>query len=97
LFVNQLIYAEVSAAFRGADELGELLDELGIIKADLSWDAAFDAGRAFVRYRKAGGPKDAVLPDFYIGAHAALAGMTLVTRDTRLYRTYFPELPLISP
>lgn len=96
-FVNQLVYAELSSAFTSATELDELFDGLGISRADLPWEAAWDAGRAFLRYRRAGGPKEAVLPDFYIGAHAASAGMTLMTRDARLYRTYFPQLPLIAP
>jgi predicted nucleic acid-binding protein len=66
-------------------------------RADLPWEAAFRAGRAFVAYRRAGGTKTAPMPDFYIGAHAQVAGLTLLTRDARRYRSYFPELRLIAP
>jgi predicted nucleic acid-binding protein len=63
----------------------------------LPWEAAFLAGKAFREYRQRGGVKTSPLPDFYIGAHAQVAGLTLLTRDARRYRTYFPELQLIAP
>jgi predicted nucleic acid-binding protein len=63
----------------------------------LPWEAAFLAGRCFLTYRKRGGARRSPLPDFYIGAHAAVAGMTLLTREAARYRTYFPRLDLITP
>ena len=63
----------------------------------LPWDAAFLAGKCFLRYRKAGGARRSPLPDFYVGAHAAIRGATLLTRDASRYRTYFPTLQLIAP
>lgn len=66
-------------------------------RAPLPWDAAFLAAKVFERYRRGGGTRTTALPDFFIGAHAAVAGMTLLTRDARRYRTYFPKLKLIAP
>ncbi len=96
LVVNPIIFAEVSIGFDRIEDLDELLDE-AVERAPLPWEAAFLAGKAFVRYRKRGGRRNSTLPDFYIGAHAAVAGMTLLTRDAARYRTYFPDVRLIAP
>ncbi len=73
------------------------LDDLTLARLPLPYQAAFPAGRAFLRYRRAGGERSAPLPDFYIGAHAQTQGLTLLTRDANRYRTYFPSVPLITP
>ena len=95
--INQLIYAEVSYSFNSQVELDEVLAGLDIRRANLPWEAAFPAARAFRAYRERGGVKTAPLPDFYIGAHGLVDGLTLLTRDGSAYRTYFPELKLIAP
>jgi predicted nucleic acid-binding protein len=97
LVIDPIIYAEVSIRFARIEELDEALPSESFRRSALPWEAAFLAGKCFLRYRKSGGARDTPLPDFYIGAHAAVAGMTLLTRDARRYRTYFPGLRLISP
>jgi predicted nucleic acid-binding protein len=95
--INPLIYAEVSVGFDALEELDELLPPSDYEREPLPFVAGFAAGKAFVRYRRGGGGKRSPLPDFYIGAHAALAGYQLLTRDTNRYRTYFPTLRIIAP
>jgi predicted nucleic acid-binding protein len=95
--INPVILAEVSAGFASYDAVNEHLPEDFVEREALPWEAAFLAARAFVIYRHAGGQRRSPLPDFYIGAHAAVAGHTLLTRDPRRYRHYFPKLRLISP
>ena len=68
-----------------------------VTRLQLPYSAAYRAGTAFVKYRHVGGTKRSPMPDFYIGAHAAVKGMTILTRDVRRYRTYFPAVELISP
>ena len=97
LVIDPIIYAEVSIGFARIEDLDEALPAESFRRSALPWEAAFLAGKCFMRYRREGGVKGAPLPDFYIGAHAAVAGMTLLTRDARRYRTYFPSLRLISP
>ncbi len=97
LVVNPIIFAEVSISFSRIEDLDALLAPGVVERAALPWEAAFLAGKAFVRYRKRGGRKASTLPDFYIGAHAAVAGMALLTRDAARYRTYFPDVRLIAP
>ncbi len=97
LVVNALIYAEVSMGFASIEALEEALPSDLYRREHLPYEAAFLAGKAFLRYREAGGVKRAPLPDFYIGAHAAVAGYRLLTRDQTRYRTYFPQLELIAP
>lgn len=97
VFINPLIYAEVSIAYATPEELDRVLARLGIARHDLPWSAAHLAGQAFVRYRRQGGAKTAPLPDFYIGADALVSGFTLITRDAKRYRGYFPDLALIAP
>ncbi|MGH9459444.1 MAG: type II toxin-antitoxin system VapC family toxin [Thermoanaerobaculia bacterium] len=97
LVINPLIYAEVSIGFVSVEQLDELLPE-GLFRHDpLPFDAAFLAGKAFLAYRRRGGGKGKPLPDFYIGAHAAVAGLRLLTRDPKRYRTYFPTVDIIAP
>ncbi|MFL1376247.1 MULTISPECIES: type II toxin-antitoxin system VapC family toxin [unclassified Nocardiopsis] len=96
LIINPIIYAEISVRFTRIEDLEELLVD-DFVRADLPWDAAFLAGKCHSRYRKQGGVKTAPLPDFYIGAHAAVSGFQLLTRDARRFRTYFPTVKLISP
>jgi predicted nucleic acid-binding protein len=97
LVIDPIIYAEVSIRFARIEELDEALPAEAFRRSPLPWEAAFLAGKCFLRYRKEGGRRAAPLPDFYIGAHAVVAGMTLLTRDAARYRTYFPGLHLISP
>ena len=97
LTINPIIYAELSAHFETIEEVDAILAEPSIARDPLPWEAGFLAGRIFARYRRSGGLHRSPLPDFYIGAHAALRGMTLMTRDSRRYRTYLPRLPLICP
>lgn len=97
LVVNPIVFAEVAAGFDSIDDLEAALPEAYVRREALPWEAAFLAGRAFVQYRRRGGTMSAPLPDFYIGAHAAVAGHTLLTRDARRYRHYFPRLKIVAP
>lgn len=96
VLINPIIYAEISIAYASAAELDRVLARLTIGRHDLPWSAAFLAGQAFLQYRRQGGQKTAPLPDFYIGADAQVSGFTLITRDARRYRTYFPSLNLLT-
>lgn len=97
LAINPIIFAEVSAGFASIEEVEEALPKAYFRREPLPWDAAFLAGQAFIRYRRRGGSKPTPLPDFYIGAHAAVAKYTLLTRDARRYRYYFPKLRVLAP
>lgn len=97
LIINPIIYAEVSIGFGRIEELEEALPGDFFQRRELPWEAAFLAGKCFMRYRQLGGTKRSPLPDFFIGAHAAVSGLTLLTRDAARYRTYFPSLKLITP
>lgn len=97
LVINPLIYAEVSVRFARIEDLDEALPEALFRRDALPWESGFLAGKSFVAYRRGGGARRSPLPDFYIGAHAALRGMTLLTRDATRYRTHYPRLPLIAP
>ena len=97
LVINPIIYAEVSIAFGRIEDLESALPAHLYRRDNLPWEAAFLAGRSFLSYRRRGGTKSTPLPDFYIGAHAAIAGFRLLTRDTSRYHTYFPKLELITP
>ncbi len=96
LAINPIISAEVSIGFDRIEDLEAALPEQ-LLREALPWDAAFLAGKAFLIYRRSGGLRPTPLPDFYIGAHAAVRSYTLLTRDARRYRTYFPTLDLIAP
>lgn len=97
LVINPVIYAEVSIGFDRVEDLDAALPSDLFVREPLPWDAAFLAGKAFLSYRRRGGARSTPLPDFYIGAHAAIAGYSLLTRDAKRYRTYFPTLELITP
>ena len=97
LAINQIVYAEVSVGFDRLEDLDDALPPDEYTRLELPWAAAFLAGKCFVRYRRAGGTRRSPLPDFYIGAHAALAGIPLLTRNPARYRTYLPRLELITP
>jgi predicted nucleic acid-binding protein len=97
LVINPIIYAEVSPQFDSIEALDDALPPDFFRRAQLPWEAAFLAGLAFVKYRRSGGTRPTPMPDFYIGAHAALEGLTLLTRDARRYRKYFPTLRIVAP
>jgi predicted nucleic acid-binding protein len=97
LLINQIIYAEMAAGFRTRERLDEVLHPSRFQREELPWFAGYAAGRAFVEYRRAGGDKRSPMPDFYIGAHAASLGHTLLTRDAARYRSYFPTLEIVAP
>lgn len=97
LLINDVIFAEVSASFQKLETVEAGLRTLGVQTVPIPREALFLAGKAFVQYRRAGGVRTGVLPDFFIGAHAANAQLPLLTRDTRHYRTYFPTVELIVP
>ena len=97
LAINPIIYAEVSIGFDRIEDLDEALPPIYFRRASLPWEAGFLAGKCFLRYRRRGGSQFSPLPDFYIGAHAAVSGMALLTRDAARYRTYFPKLTVLAP
>ena len=97
LYINPIIYAEVSIGFATIEEMEELIPPESFSRLPIPLEAAFLAGKAFLRYRKRKGAKVTPLPDFFIGAHAAVAGLQLLTRDSRRYRTYFPFLEILAP
>jgi predicted nucleic acid-binding protein len=97
LIINAIIYAEVSIRFGRIEELESAIPATLYRREPLPFEAAFLAGKAFLRYRRRGGARVRPLPDFYIGAHAAIAQYRLLTRDPRRYRTYFPTVELIAP
>lgn len=97
LCINPVVYAELSIAFERIEELDRVLGDGGLSMEPLPREALFLAGKAFLHYRRRRGTKTGVLPDFFIGAHAAVAGWPLLTRDASRYRHYFPSLELISP
>ena len=97
LAINPIIYAEVSIRYSTVEELEGLLPLEDFSRLELPYEAAFLAGKALVTYRRRGGTRTTPLPDFYIGAHAAVAGLRLLTRDPRRYRAYFPTVDIITP
>ncbi len=97
LAINPIIYAELSLAFSTVEALDQTIADLGLAIIEIPRPALFLAGKAFVRYRRQGGKKSNVLGDFFIGAHAAVAGYPLLTRDTRRYASYFLSVSLIAP
>ena len=97
LLINEVIYAELAVRYDRIEDLEAFVDEAGLEMAPIPRAALFLAGKVFTRYRRSGGSRTGVLPDFFIGAHAAIAGQPLLTRDIGRYRTYFPSLMLITP
>ncbi len=97
LFINPVVYSEVSVGFKRIEELESALNRGGFQMLEIPKEALFLAGKAFLKNRKNRGTKRSPLPDFYIGAHAAILEMDLITRDESRYRTYFPTVKLICP
>jgi predicted nucleic acid-binding protein len=97
LVINPIVFAEVSVAFDRVEDLDDTLPPALYRREPLPYEAAFLAGKSFLAYRRRGGRRVSPLPDFYIGAHAAVAGHRLLTRDAARFRTYFPRLALIAP
>lgn len=97
LVVNPIVYAEVSIGFDRIEDVESALPQDVFVRSPLPWDAGFLAGKCFLSNRRRGGEKRSPLPDFYIGAHAAVSGLSLLTRDPSRYRTYFPKVRLIAP
>ncbi len=97
LAINPVIYAELSLAFDSVKALDSTIGGLGLVVHEMPRPALFLAGRAYLRYRREGGQRSNVLPDFFIGAHAAVQGWDILTRDARRYRSYFPTVALITP
>jgi len=97
LVINPIVYAEVSVRFSKIEDLDEALSPDDFSRAPLPWPAAFLAAKCFLTYRQRGGTKTAPLPDFFIGAHAAVSRFRLLTRDVPRYRTYFPTVELLAP
>jgi len=97
LVLNAVIYSELSIAFERIEDLESVLREASLSLEPIPREALFLAGKAFVSYRRRSGSKHSVLPDFYIGAHAAVRNWTILTRDVARYRTYFPTVNLIAP
>lgn len=97
LAINPIIYSEVSVGFERIEELEAALPSRSFRRLPLPWEAGFLAGKVFLSYRRRGGRRRSPLPDFYIGAHAAVSGLALLTRDAPRYRNYFPRLELLGP
>lgn len=97
LLINPIIYAEVSTRFSRIEDLEDALPPSDFLRDPMPWEAGFLAGKAFLTYRRRSGRRSSTLPDFFIGAHAAVADLTLLTRDASRYRTYFPSVRLIAP
>jgi predicted nucleic acid-binding protein len=97
LVINSIVYAELSIGFARMEEVDAVLTTAGMAITEMPRAALFVAGKAFQQYRRRGGTRTGVLPDFFIGAHAAVLGALLITRDSRRFRAYFPTLELIAP
>lgn len=97
IVLNAIVYAEISVRFTRIEDLEDALPASIIEREAIPYEAAFLAGKAFAAYRNRGGARSSTLPDFFIGAHAAVAGHRLLTRDPKRYRTYFPSVSLIAP
>ena len=97
LYINSIIYSEISIGFKHIENLETAIDKSGFKALDIPNEALFLAGKAFLKYKRKGGIKTSPLPDFFIGAHAAVLNLVLLTRDVSKYQTYFPKVKLISP
>ena len=97
LIINQIVYSELAAGYPRREEVDELFTTARFKRENLPWDAAFAAGVAFLAYRRRGGQRGSPPPDFYIGAHAAVNGYRLLTRDRGHYRAYFPSVVIVTP
>lgn len=97
LVTNPIVWAELAPLAPDQSALDVAARRMGLEREGLSWEEAFPAGQAYARYRRAGGARERTLPDFLIGAHARVAGHRLLTRDPKGYRSYFPEVEIVSP
>lgn len=97
LVINPVIYAEMSLSFSTLEDLDDVVLTMGLALREIPRPALFLAARAYAQYRRRGGSKEQVLPDFFVGAHAAVEGWPLLTRDASRFRTYFPTLDVIAP
>lgn len=97
VFIDPVVYSEISVRFSRIEELEAAIADSGLVWSDIPREALFLAGKAYVSYRKAGGTKTAPLPDFFIGAHAAVSDLVLITRDPERVRTHFPRVRLSCP
>ncbi len=97
LFINSVIYSEVSIGFKRIEDLEAILHQTGLEMLDIPREALFLAGKAFLKYRRRSGQKRSPLPDFYIGAHAAISRLQLITRDTGRYKSAYPKIKIICP
>lgn len=97
LFINGIVYAELAVRYQRIEDLETFIEEAGIEVLSIPREALFLAGKVFTQYRRAGGSRTGVLPDFFVGAHAAVAQQPILTRDVGRFRTYFPSLTLIAP
>jgi len=97
LYINSIVYTEVSIGFNKIEELEIAISELDIKVLEIPREALFLTGKTFLKYRKNKGTKNSPLPDFFIGAHASVSNFDLVTRDIDKYKTYFPQVKLINP
>ncbi len=97
LFINSILYTEISIGFNKIEEVEKAISELGIKVLEIPREALFLTGKVFLKYRRNRGVKISPLPDFFIGAHAAVSGFELITRDAAKYKTYFPQVKLILP
>ncbi len=97
LWINDIVYAEVSVGFETIEAVDTAIGAARLVRQAIPPAALFLAAKVFQRYRRSGGTRTGVLPDFFIGAHAAVAGVPVLTRDPRPYRRYFPKLSVVSP
>ncbi|MES9856687.1 MAG: PIN domain-containing protein [Sedimenticola sp.] len=97
LFINSIVYTEVSIGFNKIEEVETAIEALGVRVLEMPREALFLTGKAFLKYRKNKGTKTSPLPDFFIGAHASISKFGLITRDIAKYKTYFPQVELIQP
>jgi len=97
LYINSIVYTEISIGFKKIEELEKAISELNIKVLEIPREALFLAGKAYLKYRKNKGTKNSPLPDFFIGAHVSVENFNLITRDIKKYKTYFPKVKLIHP
>ena len=97
LYINSIVYTEISIGFNKIEEVENAVSELGIKVLEIPREALFLTGKVFLKYRKNKGSKNSPLPDFFIGAHASVSKFNLITRDTSKYKTYFPQVKIIHP
>jgi len=97
LYINSIVYTEVSIGFNRIEEFEHSINQVGVTVLEIPREALFLAGKVFLNYRKNKGTKSSTLPDFFIGAHASVSSFDLITRDTAKYKTYFPNIKLICP